>query len=269
VVDTPQDLTVFGQVVVLSLIQLAGLGYMAVTTVVGLALRRQIRLHERLTLQEALNVQTMDGLARFVLTVLKLTLAFELTGALVLTAWWAGEYGLGRAAYYGIFHAISAFNNAGIALFSDSLVRFRGDWVVNLVVTTLIISGGLGFVVLAEIGRVRRYRHLSTHTRLVITLTATLIVVTTALIWFIEHNNPCTLQPLGQRSTVGVVLSGRHATDGWLQHARHRCHAARESVPLHPADVHRCCARGNRRRSEDQHVQHHGRGDLGDGARHT
>ena len=197
VVDTPNDLTVFGQIVVLSLIQLGGLGYMAITTVVGVALGRQLSLHERLTLQEALNVQTMEGLARFVLTVLKLTLAFELTGALILTAWWASEYGLGRAAYYGLFHAISAFNNAGFALFSDSLIRFRGDWVVNLVVTTLIICGGLGFVVLTEIGRVRRYRRFSTHTRLVITLTTALIVVTTALIWFIEHNNPRTLQPLG------------------------------------------------------------------------
>jgi trk system potassium uptake protein TrkH len=197
VVDTPNDLTVFGQLVVLSLIQLGGLGYMAITTVVGVALGRQLSLHERLTLQEALSVQTMEGLARFVLTVLKLTLVFELTGALLLTAWWAGEYGLGRAAYYGLFHAISAFNNAGFALFSDSLIRFRSDWVVNLVVTTLIICGGLGFVVLTEIGRVRRYRRFSTHTRLVITLTATLILVTTALIWFIEHNNPRTLQPLG------------------------------------------------------------------------
>lgn len=197
VVDTPNDLTVFGQVVLLSLIQLGGLGYMAITTVVGVALGRQLSLHERLTLQEALNVQTMEGLARFVLTVLKLTLAFELTGALILTAWWAREYGIGQAAYHGLFHAISAFNNAGFALFSDSLIRFRGDWVVNLVITTLIICGGLGFVVLTEIGRVRRYRRFSTHTRLVVTLTAALIVVTTALVWFIEHDNPRTLQPLG------------------------------------------------------------------------
>lgn len=202
VVDTPNDLTVFGQLVVLGLIQLGGLGYMAITTVVGVALGRQLSLHERLTLQEALNVQTMEGLARFVLTVLKLTLAFELTGALILTAWWAGEYGLGRAAYYGLFHSISAFNNAGFALFSDSLMRFRGDWIVNIVITTLIICGGLGFVVLTEIGRVRRYRRLSTHTRLVITLTAAWIVVATALIWFIEHNNPRTLQPMG----VGEAL---------------------------------------------------------------
>ena len=197
VVDTPRDLTVFGQLVVLVLIQLGGLGYMAITTVVGVALGRQLSLHERLTLQEALNVQTMEGLARFALTVLKLTLAFELTGALILTARWAGEYGIGQAAYYGVFHAVSAFNNAGFALFSDSLMRFRGDWLVNLVVTTLVICGGLGFVVLTEVGRVRQFRRLSTHTRLILALTAALIVVTTALIWFVEHDNPRTLQPLG------------------------------------------------------------------------
>ncbi|HSL21250.1 MAG TPA: TrkH family potassium uptake protein [Vicinamibacterales bacterium] len=202
VVDTPNDLTVFGQLVVLALIQLGGLGYMAITTVVAVALGRQLSLHERLTLQEALNVQTMEGLARFVLTVLKLTLAFELTGALILTARWAGEYGIGRAAYYGLFHAISAFNNAGFALFSDSLMRFRADWTVNLVVTLLVICGGLGFVVLTEIGRVRRYRRFSTHTRLVIALTGALIVATTALIWLIERNNPRTLQPLGLGETL-------------------------------------------------------------------
>lgn len=196
VVDTPHALTVFGQLVVLLLIQLGGLGYMAITTVVGVALGRQLSLHERLTLQEALNVQTMEGLARFVLTVLKLTLMFELAGAGILTARWAGEYGIGQAAYYGLFHSISAFNNAGFALFSDSLMRFRGDWLVNLVITTLVICGGLGFVVLTEIGRVREYRRLSTHTRLVIRLTAVLIIGTTALIWFIERNNPETLQPL-------------------------------------------------------------------------
>lgn len=197
VVDTPQDLTVVGQVIVLVLIQLGGLGYMAVTTVVGVALGRQLSLHQRLTLQEALNVQTMEGLARFAWTVLKLTLAFELTGALILAARWAGEHGVGRAVYYGLFHAVSAFNNAGFALFSDSLIRYRGDWVVNLVIAILVICGGLGFVVLTEVGRGRQYRRWSTHTRLVLTLTAALLVATTVLIWFIERDNPRTLQPLG------------------------------------------------------------------------
>jgi len=197
VVDTPNDLSLFGQVVVLLLIQAGGLGYMAITTVVGVALGRQLSVHERLTLQEALNVQTMEGLARFVFTVLKLIVAFELIGACLLTARWAGEFGLTRAAYYGVFHAVSAFNNAGFALFPDSLMRFRGDWVVNFVVTALVVCGGLGFVVLTELGRARRYRRLSTHTRLVLALTGALIVSATVAIWLIERNNPRTLGSLG------------------------------------------------------------------------
>jgi trk system potassium uptake protein TrkH len=197
VVDTANDFTIFGQLVILLLIQLGGLGYMAISTVVGVALGRQLTVHERLTLQEALNVQTMDSLARFVVTVFKLTVTFELAGAVVLTARWASKYGLGQAAYYGLFHSVSAFNNAGFALFSDSLMQFRGDWVVNLVITTLVICGGLGFIVLTEVGRVRQYRRFSPHTRLVVTLTAALIVLTTSLIWFIERQNPRTLEPLG------------------------------------------------------------------------
>jgi trk system potassium uptake protein TrkH len=193
VVDTPADLTLFGQLVVLLLIQAGGLGYMAITTVVAVAIGKQLTLHERITLQEALNVQTMDGLVRFVISVFKLTLVFELLGALVLAARWAGEMGLPRALYYGLFHAVSAFNNAGFALFSDSLMRFRDDPVVNLVVMTLVISGGLGFVVLTELGRWRRTGRLSVHTRLVLTMSAALMAGATLLILALEWRNPATL----------------------------------------------------------------------------
>ena len=197
VVDTPNDLSIFGQIIVLVLIQAGGLGYMAITTVVAVAIGKQLTVHERLTLQEALNVQTMEGLARFVLTVLKLVLAFELTGAAILTLWWMNDLGLGRAAWYGLFHAVSAFNNAGFALFSDSLIGFRGDWVVNLVIMSLVVCGGLGFVVLTELGRARQLRRLTTHTRLILGVTAALIVATTVVIWLIERGNPRTLAPLG------------------------------------------------------------------------
>lgn len=197
VVDTPAALSGFGQAVLLLLVQIGGLGYMAITTVAGLALGRQLTVHERLTIREALNADTMEGLARFVFTVLKLTLAFELLGAAVLAARWADDFGIGRAAYYGLFHAVSAFNNAGFSLFSDNLMRFRSDWVVNLVITTLIICGGLGFVVLMEIGRLRRYRGLSPHVRLVVVTTIGLIAGATALIWLVERHNPLTLGPLG------------------------------------------------------------------------
>lgn len=197
VVDTPADLSLFGQIVVLLLIQAGGLGYMTITTVVAVALGRQLTIHERLTLQEALNVESMEGLIRFALTVLKLTLLFELGGAAVLAARWIGEMGVARAAYFGLFHSVSAFNNAGFALFSDSLVRYRGDWVVNLVISALLICGGLGFVVLTELGRFKRGRRLSVHTRLVLTLSATLIAGATLLILVLERQNPRTLGGLG------------------------------------------------------------------------
>jgi trk system potassium uptake protein TrkH len=196
VVDTPHDLSLFGQLVVLLLIQAGGLGYMSLTTVVAVAIGRQLSVQERMTLQEALNVQTMEGLIRFTLTVFKLTLAFELAGALVLTARWAGDMGLARAAYFGLFHSVSAFNNAGFALFSDSLMGYRADWLVNLVVMALVISGGIGFVVLTELGQWRRGSRLSVHTRLVLTMSAILLIGGTLAVLLLERGNPRTLGPL-------------------------------------------------------------------------
>ena len=195
-IDTGSHLSVFGQLVVLVLIQAGGLGYMAITTVVAAAIGRQLSVQERLTLQEALNVQTMEGLIRFVVTVFKLTLAFELTGAVLLTIAWAGEMGVPRAAYFGVFHAVSAFNNAGFSLFSDSLIQYRGDWLVNLVVCALIVSGGLGFVVLTELGRRRSGARLSVHTRLVLMMSALLITLGTLAVFVLERVNPRTLGPL-------------------------------------------------------------------------
>lgn len=202
VVDTPNALSVFGQIVVMLLIQAGGLGYMAITTVVAVALGRQLSIHERLTLQEALNVETMDGLIRFTMAVFKLTLVFEVTGAAILTLWWAGEMGLPRAAYFGLFHSVSAFNNAGFALFSDSLIRYRGDVLVNIVITGLVISGGLGFVVLSELGRWRSTKRLTVHTKLVLTLTLFLIAGATAALFVIEHGNPRTLADLPRGEAV-------------------------------------------------------------------
>lgn len=196
VVDTPTALSTFGQWVVMLLIQAGGLGYMAITTVVAVAIGKQLTVHERLTLQEALNVQTMDGLIRFVMNVFKLTLAFEIVGALVLALSWMDDLGLGRSLYFGLFHAVSAFNNAGFSLFSDNLMGYRDDPVVNLTILTLLVCGGLGFVVLTELGRLRHTRRLSVHTRLVLSMTAVLIVVPTIAIFILEYRNPRTLAPL-------------------------------------------------------------------------
>lgn len=212
VVDTPEQFSTFGLTVLLLLIQAGGLGYMTISTIIAVALGRAVSIQERLTLQEALNVHGMDGLLRFAGTVLKLTLVFELTGAAILAARWWGDLGPARAAAFGLFHSVSAFNNAGFALWSDSLMRWRGDPTVNLVFSGLIISGGLGFLVLSEllnrptlrplVSRLRRAAptpavvKLSMHTKVVLTATAILLAGGTVVLWALEAGNPRTLGAL-------------------------------------------------------------------------
>ena len=195
--DTPNHFSAFGQVVIMLLIQFGGLGYMTISTVLAAALGRSVSLQERLTLQEGLNVHGLDGLLRFALTVLKLTLFFELSGALILAVRWTGEMGVAKALWFGLFHSVSAFNNAGFALWSDNLTRWRGDVTVNMVITLLIIAGGLGFFVMAEVFQRNRKARLSVHTRLVLVATGFLLVVGTVGIYALEAGNPRTLAGLG------------------------------------------------------------------------
>ena len=203
VLDTPVDLSAFGQVVLMLLIQAGGLGYMTLSTVFAAALGRSVTLQERITLQEALNVQDMEGLVRFARTVLRLTLAFELAGAVILTLNWWPSLGLGRALWYGLFHAVSAFNNAGFALWSDNLSSWKGDVVVNAVITGLIIAGGLGFFVWAELLGGRRHElKRSVHTRLVLAATAALLIGGTLAILVLEWFNPATLAPLSLKDKL-------------------------------------------------------------------
>jgi trk system potassium uptake protein TrkH len=193
--DTPGDFSLFGQIVILLLIQAGGLGYMVLTTVVIFALGGKLSLQERSTLRESLNLQSGERLVRFTMNVFKLTLAFELTGAVILTlAFWA-DHG-SRAPWLGLFHAVSAFNNAGFSLFPDNLIRYRSDLVVNLVITALIICGGLGFLVLSELLKVRRTLPLSLQARLVLVVSAVLCVGGMAAILALEWDNPFSLSPM-------------------------------------------------------------------------
>lgn len=197
VVDTPTAFSGLGQVVLLVLIQAGGLGYMTLSTAIVVALGRRLSIRERLALKEALNLDTMEGLVRFALTVLRVTAAFELAGALILAVRWARDLGVAKAAYVGLFHAVSAFNNAGFSLFSTNLMAYRGDPVVTLTIAALVISGGLGFLVVSELGRFRRWALLSVHTRLVLVVTASLLAAGTLAVFVLERGNPATLGPLG------------------------------------------------------------------------
>jgi trk system potassium uptake protein TrkH len=204
VVDTASDLSLFGQALILVLIQIGGLGYMVITTVIVTAVGGRLTLQERLTLREQLNVQSGEGLVRFTLMVFRLTLALELAGAVVLAARWWPEMGA-EAAWMGLFHAVSAFNNAGFSLFSDNLLHYRADVAVNLVIGGLVICGGLGFLVLAELLRKDRKVPLSLHARLVVSVSALLTVGAMAMILMLEWDNPYTLASLGVGESLLVA----------------------------------------------------------------
>ncbi len=199
VIDPPKDLSLFGQLVLMLLIQAGGLGYMTISTLIASALGKRVTLQERLTLADALNVHSMEGLLRFAGTVAALTITLELGGAFLMGWRFSADLGWTRGLYFGLFHSVSAFNNAGFSLFSDNLMGYRGDLTINLVVTTLIICGGLGFLVLAELlrWRYRRRPVLSTHARVVLGTTVFLLATGTMLIYVIERGNPATLGPLG------------------------------------------------------------------------
>lgn len=216
VVDTATYFSLFGQLVIMLLIQLGGLGYMTVATLMAMIIGRRIGLRERLILQEAHNLYTVGGIVRFTRMVVLLTLAIEAAGALVLAFRWVPEFGLSRGLYYAAFHSISAFNNAGFDLMGGfrSLTRYVTDATVNLTIAGLIIVGGLGFTVLTDIFNPRRY---TLHARVVLVTTGALILVGTALILALESTNAKTLGalPWGDRVLAAFFQSVTPRTAGF------------------------------------------------------
>ncbi len=206
VMDTPHDFTLFGQIIILLLIQIGGLGYALMATLILLMLGRRLGLRDRMMLTETMNTMDMQGLVRFVKLVTLITFGLESLGAVFLSVRFAQDLPWDTAIYYGIFHSISAFNNAGFALFSDSLLSFQTDWTINGIVTVLVILGSIGFLVFEDLLdnlRGQRYRF-RTHTKVVVITTALLILIGTIGIALLEWNNPNTFQQasLGETFTV-------------------------------------------------------------------
>jgi len=207
VVDTPTAFSGFGQAVILLLIQIGGLGYMTLATFIALVIGRRVSMNDQASLQESLNLDSRRDVTRFAFTVVKVTLVFEVVGALILWARWWPQFGMGDAAWLGVFHSVSAFNNAGFSLFSFSLMDWRSDLVVNLTIMALIVSGGIGYLVLADVSRWRRQRPLSMHSRFVIAMSAALIVLGAAVLYLVERGNPETLGGIPRtEAALGAVF---------------------------------------------------------------
>ncbi|WP_457601346.1 TrkH family potassium uptake protein [Hydrogenivirga sp.] len=179
VLNTETDLTVLGQWLLLLLIQIGGLGYMTITTFLLITLKRKIGLKERLVLSEALNYPGIYGLVRFLRRVMLFVFSVELVGFFLLYSRWAPQMGFEGALFPALFHSVSAFNNAGFSLFAGNLTPFRGDLYVNIVIMFLIILGGVGFFVINDLYLFfsRRVRRLSTHTKLVLSVSGLLVVL--------------------------------------------------------------------------------------------
>ncbi len=217
--DTPNAFTLFGQVVILLGVQLGGLGYSTMATLLLLALGRRIGLRDRMMMMETLNTLSMEGLVRFVKVIVAITVTIESVGALILTVRFSFDMDPLRALYFGIFHAVSAFNNAGFALFSDSLFSYRGDVVVNVTIMGLTILGGLGFLIYRDFLENlagARFR-LTTHTKLALTVTGLLLVLGTLALWGLEVRNDRTLAklPFGEQWLVAFFHSVAARTAGF------------------------------------------------------
>lgn len=202
VVDTATHWTLFGQVVILFLIQVGGLGFMTMATFFAMLLGRRIGLRQRLIIQESLNQTNVAGIVQLAKYVLLFTFVAEFGFATILAIRWSVELGWQKGLWYGLFHSVSAFNNAGFDLFGEfrSLTGYTEDITVNLCITTLIILGGIGFGVIVDLcRRFRNPRHLSLHTKLTLSVTGLLILAGTILIYFLELNNTLAhLSPLGK-----------------------------------------------------------------------
>jgi len=189
--DTPVDFTGAGHAVILSLIQIGGLGYMTAVTFMAVMRKQKISHRDRLILKESLNHPGMDGLVRFIKIVFASIILIEAAGMVILTLRFWADMPLGQAVWYGTFHSISAFNNAGFSLFSDNLMRYRGDWIINLTIPFMIILGGLGYLVLLELYNFRKDRllRISTHSKIVLWMSGILIVLGMGLILSMEWSN--------------------------------------------------------------------------------
>ena len=196
--DTYTQWSGFGQTVIICLIQIGGLGFMSVATMVVFLLRRKVGLKQRLLMAQALSLNDMEGVVRLQKWVIFGSFSIEAVGALILTLRFLPEYGFATALKWGVFHSISAFCNAGFDIFGcitpgASLIEFNSDPVVLLTLGALVVIGGLGFLVWQEIATVRRFKKMTVYTKLVLVTSLVLLLVGTAAFAVLEWNNPETI----------------------------------------------------------------------------
>lgn len=216
VVDTGTYWTAFGKLVILLLIQVGGLGIMSFAAFYALILGKKIQLRQRLLMQHAVNKTDPGGVVQLFRSLLIFSFLTEALGAVILAVRWSSLLGWKNALWFGLFHSVSAFNNAGFDLWGDfkSLTDFAGDPVVNLTIGSLLVFGGLGFVVVQEIFK-REKKKLSLHTRVVLYTTSILIAIGFLAFFLVEYNHALAGMPLSTKLMASFFQSVTPRTAGF------------------------------------------------------
>lgn len=221
VFDTWSQFTLFGQVVILILIQVGGLGFMTVMVLFSFVINKRIGLKERTFLSESISSLQIAGIVRLIKRALIGTATFELIGAIVLATRFCPVFGLRQGIWYGIFHSVSAFCNAGFDLMGaikpfSSLTHFTHDVIVNVTIMTLIIVGGIGFVVWNDIrDKKLKFRTYHLHTKIMITATIVMIVSAAAMLLVSEWNASMAGMTIPQRVLAALFQSVTPRTAGF------------------------------------------------------
>lgn len=221
--DTFTQWSVFGQVVIITLIEVGGLGFMTAASTFVFLMHKKIGLRQRMVIAQALNLSDMGGVVRIQKLVLTGSLTIQGIGALILFLRFLPEFGFQRALAWGVFHSISAFCNAGFDLFGyiapgQSLIVFNDDPIICLTLIALVTIGGLGFLVWEELARVRSFKKFSVYTKLVLLMTAGVLVIGTVVIAVLEWNNPETFgsMPVWQKIMNAFFQTGTLRTAGFV-----------------------------------------------------
>lgn len=208
VVDTGTTFTLLGQIIIMLLIMIGSLGFMTMATLIFILLGRQITLKDRLLIHESFNTYNIQGMVVLILSVVKLALTFQLIGTLLLSIRLVPLYGWAKGLFFSLFHAVSAFGNAGFDLMGNftSLTTFVTDPLVTGTIAALFIIGGLGFTVVIECYQKRKYAAFSLHTKVVLMVTAILLSFGALSVLFLEYTNNATLGPLPLFNKVSAAF---------------------------------------------------------------
>lgn len=196
VVNVGETFTTTGKVIIMLLIQIGGLGFMTFAILAALSLSTKIGLRQQIMAQETIGQTSLSKVSFTIKGVLLYSLFFEGIGTFILTLAWLDDYNFSQAFFYAAFYSVSAFNNGGFSLFPNSLMSFSDQYLITFTISMLYIIGGIGFVVLMDIKRSKRWKGLSTNSKLILSTIGGLNLIAFILLWLIESNNPLTLAPM-------------------------------------------------------------------------